>query len=793
MFNIGKLASVNLGDMAVHLTLESDSFIKGLSAAESRLNAAADKFVSAGKKMTIGITAPLLAVAGVFTKAAMVQEDAVWNLSVALANSGNYTKEIIKDFEAYARAVQSSTIYGDELVLSTMDYGHRLGVTTDRLKEATTAAAGLAAKYNIDLQTAMMLVGRASQGQTQMLTRYGIILDDSLSTQEKFNELLRIGADAFSLAEGAAMTTSGALRRLKNNLGDMAEGFGDILLPAIRRFSDYVSRVTLTITGLSTEAKLLIMRIGLIAASIGPAILAIGLLTKAVAVLAGTLAAIISPIGLIVAAIVAAVAIMVAQIYALRAAWLQNWQGIRDIFQAAVESIRGGLEYLANTAFVKFFNIIYKNTTTGFKIIRENFTKFISDLVANASAAQAFLTNIHKGFKTASQEWAKAHVESYNNMQAMLSDFKELPQDILEITKYTLSEVKALDEQGFLSLWESVKSQFNDDWTAFLSFLKGKVSPEIQEVFDQFAHSFKGKTEMAVTVAENPQVRQMLNALDIEYQLLGKINDERERAVELAKFQAIAAEAYGKDSVEYLKAIVEYEEKLDRLMTGRRGMSAFTVQMKQWANDASNVWARVGEAATNALDRMSDALTNFVETGKMDMKAFARSVISDLLRIQIRAMMSAAVTSSIGQFGGVGIGGLFAGLRGLFGGGTPIEDPQVFGSSYGAVVAHGGGVVGSTNFPTRNVPAAMFNNAPRLHNGLMADEFPAILQKGERVFPSDSKFSPPAVTVNINNQTGQRMNATESDVRFDGKQFVIDVVVENINKGGILNDLVGSR
>jgi hypothetical protein len=34
---------------------------------------------------------------------------------------------------------------------------------------------------------------------------------------------------------------------------------------------------------------------------------------------------------------------------------------------------------------------------------------------------------------------------------------------------------------------------------------------------------------------------------------------------------------------------------------------------------------------------------------------------------------------------------------------------------------------------TRQVPAALFVNAPRLHQGLRADEFPAILQRGERV------------------------------------------------------------
>jgi hypothetical protein len=38
----------------------------------------------------------------------------------------------------------------------------------------------------------------------------------------------------------------------------------------------------------------------------------------------------------------------------------------------------------------------------------------------------------------------------------------------------------------------------------------------------------------------------------------------------------------------------------------------------------------------------------------------------------------------------------------------------------------------------RLVPAGAFAGAPRLHNGLRPDEFPAILQRGETVLPRDA-------------------------------------------------------
>ncbi len=50
-----------------------------------------------------------------------------------------------------------------------------------------------------------------------------------------------------------------------------------------------------------------------------------------------------------------------------------------------------------------------------------------------------------------------------------------------------------------------------------------------------------------------------------------------------------------------------------------------------------------------------------------------------------------------------------------------------------AKVAHRGGIVGVTSFPTRAVSPALFARAPRLHDGLRPDEFPAILEQGEKV------------------------------------------------------------
>jgi hypothetical protein len=183
----------------------------------------------------------LLAVAGIggglytlkrsleyIVKASLEQEKAEKALSAAVQGS-------IRQYKFYAAQLQKVTIYGDEQILSQMAYAKNLGVTNEQLNAATKAAIGLAAKFRLDLASAMMLVGRASQGQTQMLTRYGIVIDQTLSDQEKFNELLRIGNNSFRLAEEQARENASAFSRLGNEVSDYAEIIGGPLAEAMAK------------------------------------------------------------------------------------------------------------------------------------------------------------------------------------------------------------------------------------------------------------------------------------------------------------------------------------------------------------------------------------------------------------------------------------------------------------------------------------------------------------------------------------------------------------------------------
>ena len=114
------------------------------------------------------------------------------------------------------------------------------------------------------------------------------------------------------------------------------------------------------------------------------------------------------------------------------------------------------------------------------------------------------------------------------------------------------------------------------------------------------------------------------------------------------------------------------------------------------------------EAGETMADSMGGAFNNFFDDlakGEDAFKNFGKAVLGTLQQIfasQAAQAVSSAASSAIGKIA--------------------------------ASFIHSGGMVGGANFGKRVSPF-VFAGAPRLHNGLAADEYPAILQRGETVTP----------------------------------------------------------
>ena len=145
----------------------------------------------------------------------------------------------------------------------------------------------------------------------------------------------------------------------------------------------------------------------------------------------------------------------------------------------------------------------------------------------------------------------------------------------------------------------------------------------------------------------------------------------------------------------------------------KTGWAAAVEGLESYAADAMDLGANIGDGIVGAFRSAENALAQFVQTGKMDIKGLVSSIIADFAQIGAKRFIFGPLSNLLG------------GIMGGIGGGYT-----------GATVMHSGGMVGSGG-SMRSVPSSLFAGAQRFHSGgwpgLASDEVPAILQRGERV------------------------------------------------------------
>lgn len=163
----------------------------------------------------------------------MEAEKGARGLSDALQSIGQSGS--IEGLEAYAKEIQKVTTYEDDAVLASMKLGVTIGGLSGRdLTAATTAAIGLSKAFNIDLESAMKLVGKAATGNFGAFKKLGITFAEGTTDAQKYAEVLERGAAGFRIAQGETDTFGGLLKQLGNAWRDAKEGVGEYISESAR-------------------------------------------------------------------------------------------------------------------------------------------------------------------------------------------------------------------------------------------------------------------------------------------------------------------------------------------------------------------------------------------------------------------------------------------------------------------------------------------------------------------------------------------------------------------------------
>lgn len=201
----------------------------------------------------------------------------------------------------------------------------------------------------------------------------------------------------------------------------------------------------------------------------------------------------------------------------------------------------------------------------------------------------------------------------------------------------------------------------------------------------------------------------------------------------------------------YDKALIDSDKWADGAARG----------LKRYADEATNAAKNSEKVFGDAAQKIEDSLVDMVSTGEFSMKKLGdlvQSIEQDILRSFLRENVTGPIAGQLSSLLGGGTGGSSGG-GGIFG--------SLFSSagSWLSSLFHEGGVVGETNASRRPVSPLLFAGAPRFHGGLMPDEFPAILQRGETVIPRNKRMnSGPNITFNISTPNAQSFMDSQGQI-----------------------------
>lgn len=158
-------------------------------------------------------------------------EEADAALLAALKAQGTAVPSVVAAYDAYAVALQQTTVYSDDAVKAAEAVLVQIGGVMPRdMEKALQATTNLAAGLRIDLASAATMVAKAAEGQTTALQKAGVQIEKSKGETVAFGTVLdTINTKFAGAATAAGDTFAGGLAKLDNAWDNVLESAGRAL------------------------------------------------------------------------------------------------------------------------------------------------------------------------------------------------------------------------------------------------------------------------------------------------------------------------------------------------------------------------------------------------------------------------------------------------------------------------------------------------------------------------------------------------------------------------------------
>ena len=270
--------------------------------------------------------------------------------------------------------------------------------------------------------------------------------------------------------------------------------------------------------------------------------------------------------------------------------------------------------------------------------------KMLDDYVAQYTETNLAKDSTKGSKKGSKVDYDKQYTQELGEMQKKLAEVKANAQDIAlfgqpsqyqEVNKLTQDIVANAEKYA----------HFGTEGLAKLKSLASQIDAANQEVaINRFAFDNSEK----------------LQAMEFELTLLGKTRQEQELMqynhqldLEAAKLKiGMTDENIAKLDQEIAK-LKERRAEIQKQNEEARGsaVGGFKKGLQTIEDDVGNVAENISNVTVRAFNSMSDALTDFVMTGKADFKGMAVSIMRDISNMIIKMMLFNAIKSAASAMG----------------------------------------------------------------------------------------------------------------------------------------------
>ena len=671
---MASLASIN-----IKFTADLASLSTAMQQVNRDLTKVGKQMQNVGKTLSIGVTAPIVALGYQSVKAFDIQAKAIAQVEAGLRTTGGTAGYTSEQLQKMASELQNNSLFGDEAILK--DVTAQLLTFTNISGKAFAgtqqAALDLATRLDGDLKSATIQLGKAlndPKANLSALSRSGIqFSEDQKKVINSLQESGRLAeAQAIILAElekqyggsakAAAEAGTGPLKQLSNSFGDLLEQFGAIIADGIKPLVTYLQGLVTRFQELSPETKKIIVIIAAVAAAIGPFLLALGgIMTLLPGIISGITAMgsaftlLTGPIGLAVAAIGALIYLIVRNWDKVKKALIDTANYFIELYNESL-LFRAGVEYII-MAFKNLFTTVKTVVSfiiDGFKLVGKQIYNTFSTvgsvikavLTGNLKEIPSILTS---GFKDAVKNGKEFAQELSDDFKAGANDISNNISTALDNTfkgkKYKLLS-ENVDAEGVKDAVSEGTEEGVVEGLGNGIAKAGKTLKVNTSVF--FEKQISDLKELQSTVADNNREWLLYQQrIDEVQKKLDELQKPLQSVQDVIKMPEI-------DNSEFIKKTIENSEYFKNSVEGikqqgeilKQNQDALNAAMAEKAQALNEAYQTIGQSFIDLFGSYAQGWVESLGIANEGMKAFVSGLITTITKL-ISMALSASLANSI--------------------------------------------------------------------------------------------------------------------------------------------------